>query len=205
MRAIVAVVSLMVLVGCAAPQAKTQGARAPDGPIALSTRDFLDYVTEKTADRLVDICGAADTVQQATCFKENVLAGFDETGGARSGCFAENLDRDEYKCVMIGAFADSMARSAKLDVVGPVDWADPTEHFKRVLKEIANKAATQCGSGGCACVIGRMAGLLSLSEEQSKSCVAVSTQRKGVSCVVHTHLLQVVETALDRMGAAQPL
>lgn len=143
MRALFGVAMLIWLFGCASPPASTEApiaaAPAVGDPVRMETRAFMDYITERTARRLVETCQSA--ANQTACIEDNLIVAFDETGNARRGCFESAIDVDPYKCVMLGAFNYSMARSAHLEDADHLDWSHPEAQLDRVMDGLADRSA----------------------------------------------------------------
>ena len=204
MRALVAAILLVFLAGCETTAARPPlGADlTPEEATALSTRQFADYLRDKTVYRLIDLCGW-DAPDRADCFRRNLIEGFDETGEAKHHCLEGKTDLEQVQCFLVGWFGYSIARSAHLEAAGNFDWSDPGAELEVVMKQLATHTVDRCEKSGLgfgrAC-LGELASLLSLSSGQAETCEAVPTVAEGIDCVVHTHLLQTVKAALNRMG-----
>lgn len=212
MRAIVAAVLLIFLVGCAGSTPKS--ADTPDSAEAyageIPDKETLKaYFVERGRQALTGACGPSYSLPVSdTCMRGALLAGFDATGDAAQQCSDDLAARDAWNCIVIGSLTREITERLT-GHVEPFDWNDYRAAGERAFGEYAEGLKDTCGShfkNVLDCVTRDLGDRLALADTVTAKCRALRDVEKAFSCQMWAYLTEYLDDGFARIedGAGVP-
>jgi hypothetical protein len=207
MRAVVVLLSVLLMAACASGSgapSKYTGTRSMAGRAhAMSDDEVARYVADLSLDRLQALCGAHRSMTaQRGCARDAMLRGFDTTGEAKRHC-DPNLDlKETVHCVLMGTLGYEIALAAGM-TADDYNWSDSSAGLKEAGSKLARKHFQECGPRANACILEKLSRTLNVSQQQVAICTDETELKESVGCVLRVHLVDVVESAVARMGQGE--
>jgi len=207
MRTVVVLLSILLITACANGSGSPSKSGSPVSMVgrahAMTDDEVAKYVADVSVDRLKALCAAyRSKTAQLGCARDAMLRGFDTTGEAKRHCDADLALKETVHCVLMGTLGYEIARAADI-AADDYNWSDPSAGLKEAASTLARKHFQECGPVADACILEKLGRTLNISQPQVAICTDKTDLKNSVGCLLRVHLVDVVESAIVRMGQGE--
>jgi hypothetical protein len=214
------VAASLMLSACQTPQntankalnSSTNAALQSSGATGTTSSKYFDAEMRKDSHdlqlSLIKSCARSQTsIELDTCFRQTIVAGFDESGTGRIACARITEIQKFGECISLGNFATSLRElipQTKQPPMATTDWLNPKPYLDRLGVSFGLSVASLCLESGAtdtlACARNEITKRVLVADTYQSRCKSLPEIHEFSRCLGEAYGLKLMEDGIGRIA-----